>query len=235
MESLKVYVRKDDSTVDDDETWDDRLLIDAYNKSVNRIKKKIAHRMGLVNGDDQDSDDKPVPEGRKSKVGSKNGKNIMKWNVGDFCRAKYSVDGLEYEAKIIRILPNKRCVVKYCGYDNEETVKIKNLKPSNGEQSRVKQQLLASSGQSEIIENSDISDNGFENYGMGYNFTHSSSSPIPGIPSVPPPPPFNLTSQFGMEGESDALSAMLMSWYMAGYHAGYYQALLESKKVSKQK
>lgn len=40
------------------------------------------------------------------------------------------------------------------------------------------------------------------------------------IPPPPPHPPFD-----NMEEDEDALSSMLMAWYMSGYHTGYYQGL----------
>jgi len=36
---------------------------------------------------------------------------------------------------------------------------------------------------------------------------------------VPPPPPLHITDSLPRE-ESEALSAMLMSWYMSGFHTG---------------
>lgn len=36
---------------------------------------------------------------------------------------------------------------------------------------------------------------------------------------VPPPPPPHLTGSFPEE-DAEALSAMLMSWYMSGFHTG---------------
>lgn len=48
---------------------------------------------------------------------------------------------------------------------------------------------------------------------------------------VPPPlPPHVLTSLPG--DDSEALSAMLMSWYMSGFHTGYYQGLKRAKNCS---
>ncbi|VDM97839.1 unnamed protein product [Thelazia callipaeda] len=34
-----------------------------------------------------------------------------------------------------------------------------------------------------------------------------------------------------MPNEEEALTSMLMSWYMTGYHTGYYQALQDQKKI----
>lgn len=56
-----------------------------------------------------------------------------------------------------------------------------------------------------------------------------SQSPFNGM--IPPPPPpcmfSNLTKD---DSESEAMNAMLMSWYMSGYHTGYYQGLKSAKK-----
>lgn len=57
--------------------------------------------------------------------------------------------------------------------------------------------------------------------------------PSMGIPPmvVPPPPPPHLTASFPEE-DAEALSAMLMSWYMSGFHTGYYQGLKQAKNFS---
>ncbi|XP_014249150.1 survival motor neuron protein isoform X2 [Cimex lectularius] len=41
---------------------------------------------------------------------------------------------------------------------------------------------------------------------------------------IPPPPTIPILDGMPMD-ESDAFSAMLMSWYMSGYHTGYYHGL----------
>ncbi|XP_069694895.1 survival motor neuron protein 1 [Periplaneta americana] len=57
--------------------------------------------------------------------------------------------------------------------------------------------------------------------------------PPMGVPPmvVPPPPPPHLTTNFPEE-DAEALSAMLMSWYMSGFHTGYYQGLKQAKNSS---
>lgn len=57
--------------------------------------------------------------------------------------------------------------------------------------------------------------------------------PSMGVPPmvVPPPPPPHLTANFPEE-DTEALSAMLMSWYMSGFHTGYYQGLKQVKNFS---
>ncbi|KAK6050895.1 hypothetical protein COOONC_11603 [Cooperia oncophora] len=46
--------------------------------------------------------------------------------------------------------------------------------------------------------------------------------PHPTIPSIAPPPP-SVLAGLSVPDEAEALSSMLMSWYMSGYHTGYYQ------------
>nr|CAD7460055.1 unnamed protein product [Timema tahoe] len=49
----------------------------------------------------------------------------------------------------------------------------------------------------------------------------------PSMPSFMPPVPMCLSQS--VSEDSEAVSAMLMSWYMSGYHTGYYQGLKEAR------
>ncbi|ULU11058.1 hypothetical protein L5515_001010 [Caenorhabditis briggsae] len=53
---------------------------------------------------------------------------------------------------------------------------------------------------------------------------HLSSAPLPNF--APPVPP-NIIAM-APANQQEALSSMLMSWYMSGYHTGYYQALSDN-------
>uniref|UniRef100_A0A3B3SHI2 Survival of motor neuron 1, telomeric n=1 Tax=Paramormyrops kingsleyae TaxID=1676925 RepID=A0A3B3SHI2_9TELE len=46
-----------------------------------------------------------------------------------------------------------------------------------------------------------------------------------GPPMIPPPPPISPDTL-----EDEALSSMLISWYMSGYHTGYYLGLKQAQK-----
>lgn len=48
----------------------------------------------------------------------------------------------------------------------------------------------------------------------------------------PPPPPEIFRTLCEDDTETEAMSAMLISWYMSGYHTGYYQGLKMAKKQS---
>ena len=70
-----------------------------------------------------------------------------KWELGEFCRAVYSEDGVEYEAIIKSIEENdgqKYAVVQFIGYGNEESIWLQNLLDSKGDQEREKQKKEAS-------------------------------------------------------------------------------------------
>ncbi|KAK3910572.1 Survival motor neuron protein [Frankliniella fusca] len=75
----------------------------------------------------------------------------------------------------------------------------------------------------------------------GHSFPNIPGHSFPNIPDftsipamhdmVPPPLPPHILS--GLPGDdSEALSAMLMSWYMSGFHTGYYQGLKRAKNFS---
>lgn len=57
----------------------------------------------------------------------------------------------------------------------------------------------------------------------------ASQSPIHDM-VAPPLPPHILTSL--PSDDSEALSAMLMSWYMSGFHTGYYQGLKRARNIA---
>ncbi|MBN3292702.1 BIRC1 protein, partial [Polypterus senegalus] len=49
-----------------------------------------------------------------------------------------------------------------------------------------------------------------------------------GPPLIPPPPPMNPD----IEDDDEALSSMLIAWYMSGYHTGYYLKMAEGNLAS---
>ncbi|XP_073978497.1 survival motor neuron isoform X2 [Rhodnius prolixus] len=206
---------------DQENIWDDSLLIKAYERAINSAKEKAASKLNLENGDDNQEVKSTHPavnaKGKKHKTTSE---NKEAWTIGMYCRATYSEDGLEYEAVIKNINVRKgTCRVKYVGYNNEEEVLIRDLKPSNGPEARKHQTI-----QSEASKNVD-------------QLSTYKQEKVPGQSQIreqgmiPPPPPPHVMAHFPKD-ESDALSAMLMSWYMSGYHTGFYQGLTVAKTNS---
>ena len=91
---------------DDENEWDDTELIKWWDESEAMFKKALQN---------------------------KDGKGKKKWKVGDPCRCVWEEDGQEYEAEIVEIKQNEgKCVVNYCGYDEEAEVNLTDLMESHG-------------------------------------------------------------------------------------------------------
>ena len=65
------------------------------------------------------------------------------WKSGNYCRAIYSGDACEYEAKILDILAdensNPYANVEFVGYLNQDVIWLEDLMESKGEEARKKQ------------------------------------------------------------------------------------------------
>ncbi|BES95054.1 Survival motor neuron [Nesidiocoris tenuis] len=225
IQSQRVSQDDDDSpmeAVDDEDAWDDSLLIKAYNKAVDMAKEKIAKKMS------QENDANPsqmIAAGKTALPKKKAGKTkhsqqtTIGWTVGMPCRAIYSSDGLEYEATISSVNSSSgTCVVVYYGYNNEEEVDLSSLKPSRGENARSAQEAESHTDDLRTAN------------GLSPSPRHRRTGCFNGeaLGAIPPPPPPNVMAHFPKD-ESDALSAMLMAWYMSGYHTGYFQGLTHVK------
>ena len=69
------------------------------------------------------------------------GKKGRVWQIGEACRAVYSVDGEEYEGTVVHNnTANRSVTVRFHGYNNEEEVKERELMESLG-QEEVEQQV----------------------------------------------------------------------------------------------
>lgn len=59
------------------------------------------------------------------------------YKVGDYVRATYDSDNIDYEAQVISINEDvDECVIKFIGYGNEKTVRLVDLDDSWGEEER---------------------------------------------------------------------------------------------------
>lgn len=148
------------------------------------------------------------------------------FKVGDYVRATYDVDNIDYEAQIISIdEENDMCEVRFIGYDNEQTVRLVDLVDSWGEEEQQKQELEAAAEGA----TKDGDDNEYPKELYRNNALKRNSLPIPPIPPMPPA----LSESIGGQ-ESEHFSAMLMSWYMSGYYTGLYQGHKEAKQQQQQ-
>uniref|UniRef100_A0A1Q3F1P5 Putative mrna splicing protein smn survival motor neuron n=1 Tax=Culex tarsalis TaxID=7177 RepID=A0A1Q3F1P5_CULTA len=185
-----------------------------------------------------------VEKGEGESVGSK-----PVYKVGDYCRATYEDDGVDYEAKIMAIGKDQGVLIRFIGYNNEQTATLDDLVPSWGRKARRKQREDAAEEAAEADSHRmEISDDEEKltkkaskiriNYGPGFSAQSSSSSHAAtafgaGMGAsfmVPPPPPMPPMLEHEDDLESENLSAMLMSWYMSGYYTGLYHGQKMSQK-----
>jgi len=102
----------------DAEVWDDSALIQAYDRAWQSSRELVRKR-------------KEKGKGKKGRV----------WQIGEACRAVYSVDGEEYEGTVVHNnTANRSVTVRFHGYNNEEEVKERELMESLG-QEEVEQQV----------------------------------------------------------------------------------------------
>lgn len=152
------------------------------------------------------------------------------FRAGDFCRATYREDGVDYEAVVVSV-QGDRCLIRFLGYGNEQYSMAKDLVASWGEEFRMEQIETATqdaeleSSQAEDVDSNAStlnSDREVTPLGSGKRRRGSNKrkSKAPMCPPMPPMPP---------TGDSD-LHAMLMAWYMSGYYTGVFDAQQGNKK-----
>lgn len=217
---------------ENEDIWDDTALIQAYDKAVNLAKEEVAKRIAT------DAQSRRTKQKSQKTKHNQTKKPLKKWTVGAPCRAVYSDDGEIYEAIITTMYENSDlCMVKFIGYGNTQRVAISSLLESEGLQSQLAQQKQANS----VAENADVETSFFNSpqrpnstKNKSPNFSRALTMP-PDFFTMPPPPlPPQLMAKLP-ENNTDALSSMLMSWYLSGFHTGYYHGLKQAKENLQQK
>lgn len=211
-----------------EDIWDDRLLIKAYEQAIQLQSSDVAK--SIADNTNKKSKSLPTqPCDMSIEEGEEEEKVETTFKLADYVRATYNEDNIDYEAQIISIDENSdTCVVKFIGYDNEQTVRLVDLVDSWGEGEQQKQISEAAAVEAEADEsNADSEENVYpreiyRNHGLFQN-----SLPTPPIPPMPP----MIKDSLGEEAEH--FSAMLMSWYMSGYYTGLYQGHKLAKQQSK--
>jgi len=201
----------------DDDVWDDRLLIEAYERASKQANAALKKKSKLSSSRTSSMSDLEKGDTAESNKPRK----LVAWKLNHFCRCIYAEDGIEYEAQIKKLLPEEEsCLVKYIGYNNEEKQLLSSLKKTRGKEAR--QTQINESVLDEPLNS--ISDEAAKF--ASRSKVESKESRKRFVPPMPPPPAF-----FDNSGspEDEALASMLMSWYMSGYHTGYYRALKLSK------
>ncbi|XP_026333439.1 survival motor neuron protein isoform X3 [Hyposmocoma kahamanoa] len=229
-----------DSEVEaEDDPWDDSKLKIAYDKAMRLANAvDVAQRVAM-------STNSQIKQDRKIKQE----KQKKHWSPKMPCRAVYEGDGLEYEAVVQKIIDDTLCLVRFIGYNNSEVVPISGLSPSLGKEKQDLQIAQANyeNEDSGILTVSEPScdrrkklpkKKKTDKFTNGFKFP---DVPMPHIPMlsqlglngdmpVPPPPPLAFPAS-RIDTEEQAMSSMLLSWYMSGYYAGLYQGLKRSKEV----
>lgn len=217
--------------------WDDTLLIKAYDNALKTSKEEVAKRLAnLTNQTDKGSVSESTDNDNDSE--SKCSESGKTYRVGHHIRAKYEVDGVDYEAKVLEVHDNGDCLIQYIGYNNQQIVPMGDLLPSWGRKARRRQIKQAA----EEVSIMDCDDDGEEELHPGdsessfmkqrrmANPSRKAAQHVPphnlpfgaGRSMIPPPPP--MPPMLNTSGEdSEHLSAMLMAWYMSGYYTGLYQ------------
>ncbi|XP_070511970.1 survival motor neuron protein isoform X2 [Cardiocondyla obscurior] len=212
-----------------EDVWDDTALIKAYDRAVNFAKEEVAKRIAM---DTQNQQTRQISQNSKYLNQPK-----KKWTVGAPCRAVYSADGQVYEAIVSSIHQNSgMCTVKFVGYQNIEKVEMNSLIESEGLQSQIAQHkdALAHKANDKVVDSdaSAYSNQQDSNQVNGERMDYDVENPklfknnlMPGIEdfnptlnAMPPAPPLPPLMAKLPETDADALSSMLMSWYLSGFH-----------------
>lgn len=255
--------------------WDDTLIIKNYDESLTMVREQVAKRLAMqtnkkllskAGSQDQQQQQtqastsdqvKQEAEGESSGVENSSAEkgacetgNKPSYKVADYCRATYD-DGVDYEAKILAVDKSGDALIRYVGYNNEQTVSIEGLVPSWGRKARRKQREDAAElAAAEDTNRMDVSDEEHQltdkaskiRINFDPNFRMSAKAgPSKAASSgfhagmgasftVPPPPPMPPMLEDDDDLESENLSAMLMSWYMSGYYTGLYHGQKMSQK-----
>ncbi|XP_034944844.1 survival motor neuron protein [Chelonus insularis] len=215
------------------DVWDDSVLIKAYDKAVSLAKEEVAKRLSInTNHTNQYDQKKYYPASATEK----------KWVVGSHCRAVYSLDGRMYEAIIIKIFHDiDKCLVKFVGYGNIEKVELSSLYTSRDIKSSLEQHVTSVSStdiskqhnankqnNNDRAGNRHSTNDDIHSYYKSFSSNLSATSEFE-MPTAPPLPPQILT-QLPINS-SDALSSMLMSWYISGFHTGYYHGIGQVQRL----
>jgi len=235
---FKRYSQDQDSLED---VWDDTALIEAYDKAVNLAKEKAAAKLSATESSATASVDGIQSFDEKLKTNTSSPAQNH-WKIGDYVTAVYSEDGVIYEA-VIESLNNRTlsCIVKYIGYDNKEEVMLKDLRPSNGPESRKIQMEASREMNNDEMECEASNKSPIQTHEVGESKKLEWEPVQPSLnvpkksyvfnpPHIPPPPPTAWPSSNLSEENSDSLYSMLMSWYMAGYHTGYHQGVTQNNR-----
>ncbi|CAH2049557.1 unnamed protein product, partial [Iphiclides podalirius] len=243
---------EEDVREEQNDIWDDSKLEHAYDKALSIASDEVAKRFAMSTNTqfkNESSTEKDHTEENKVEPSQTSGaknprKKVIQWKAGMACRAIYEGDEQEYEAFIESLISDTECVVRFLGYDNSEIVSISTLKPS-----LVSRRIIwsaatfaTSAGSAERSfrkkkAQKKKKNQGMSNYlpemGLGQmsmlNPAFLGNLGTMDMP-LPPPPPIGFPSGRN-NSEEQAISSMLLSWYMSGYYTGLYQGMKSENNI----
>ncbi|KAF4532994.1 hypothetical protein B566_EDAN000683 [Ephemera danica] len=223
----------------DDDVWDDTALIEAYDRAVSLAKEEVQRRISNKSSKSggvsstvairTKKDKKKTSKKSKSALSS----NSCQWKIGMPCRTAYEEDGQLYEAVIETMsIEDGVCLVKFLGYGNQQLTSINDLLPSQGrlaQNSQIHEAQPCSDGDGmDWTNNQDGTRTVDTSNTSKPDVAFTRSAPTHSLPFPPPPPPTQFTGGLPTD-ESEALSSMLMSWYLNGFHtvSSFFFILME--------
>ncbi|CAN7983356.1 unnamed protein product, partial [Ixodes hexagonus] len=231
---------------EDDEIWDDSEMIAAYNRAVSKIKDEISRRSR------SSSETKPEPPtGWKHGdycIAVYSGDNLpyeakIKYIKGKHCTVHYIGYGNEERVLLADLHPSEgrqaRLAQQERAKSSSGTSKVdvvtrwrRKWHISKPRRSLARAETIYVTNTPNFPRRIALSDGRFLSarpigpFRLKNTAIRSKYKPLcvhasQRIPSIPPPPPPAAFS--GDIKDNEALSSMLMSWYMSGYHTGFYQ------------
>lgn len=186
-----------------EDVWDDTELIKMYDES---IQEAYAQSTGVT-----------------EKTYKGHDGQTYTWKVGGHCMAPYEENGsTSYFAATIDYIGGKdnlEVQVTFLYYGGQATVHMKDIFLDE----KAINEGIAYEAKARAKEKSSRG-----RYGTNSSY-QSSSNPSAPIPNFAPPIPPNVIAMAPAD-QQEALSSMLMSWYMSGYHTGYYQAMTDKAR-----
>ncbi|VVC98693.1 unnamed protein product [Leptidea sinapis] len=232
MSSEVLYVRgMNVSESDDDNIWDDRKLNDAYDKALRMANDDVAKRIAMSTNTGSKYTEKQSSSKKSQSTSSKSKSSKIQWKAGMQCKAVYKDDGLVYKAVVLSIIDDKDCIVQFSDYDNLQKMPISELQLplDKSEQAvRIAETLF------------DRHDDGFESQTVeDMEHEEGTSTGDLGVSqqqkrnrkgkSKQKRSSFTLSDMpmpdISILKNDQALSSMLLGWYMSGYYTGLYQGM----------
>lgn len=228
--------------------WDDSLLVKTYDESVGLVREALARRLAdSTNKHEEGNAATPDDAANDGNEPVQLDSEPLVFKVGDYARATYTVDGLDYEGAVVSVNEkNGTCVIRFLGYENEQEVLLSDLLPSWGknvrreqffsakEEAEEEQQPVASRSKAASSSTTQPKKASGKKSGGG-RASSSGGTGLAGGPVMPPMPLVPPMFASSGEGAEQDFVAMLTAWYMSGYYTGLYQGKKEANASAKKK